>query len=444
MNEERRFLIPVHDWRELDNATRQNLLRRAPQNRSTELWQQVTALVESVRDEGDFAVSRFAAQFDDWQRDSFRIDEQELAAAASRLDSETADALEVAYDNLVTFHEKGRPGGYEVETVPGVVCRAEYRPIERVGLYAPGGSTPLPSTVLMLGVPSAIAGCRTRVLCCPPSPGGQLDPGVAFATRLVGISDVFLIGGAQAIAAMAFGTATVPACDKLFGPGSARVTAAKQLVSQMTSVTTDMPAGPSEVLVIADEQANGEFVAADMLAQLEHGPDSQALLVTWSRTLALRVADAMAAQAARLPRKDLVANSMNYSSILVVDDPAEAVAIANQYAAEHLIINTRDAESVFSGIESAGSVFLGPWTPEVLGDYCSGTNHVLPTNGTARSLGGLSVADFMKRITVQHANRDGFRRLAPVARRIADHEGLTAHSMAATIREQSAIDGASS
>ncbi len=444
MNEEPRFLIPIHDWCELDHAARHHLLCRAPQNRSTELWHQVTDLVESIRDGGDVAVARLAARFDNLHRASFRIDERELAVAASRLDLETAEALEVAYRNLVTFHEKGRPCGYEVETVPGVVCRAEYRPIERVGLYAPGGSTPLPSTVLMLGVPSGIAGCRTRVLCCPPSPDGQIDPGIAFAARLTGINDAFLIGGAQAIAAMAFGTETVPACDKIFGPGSARVTAAKQLVSQMTSVTIDMPAGPSEVLVIADEQANAEFVAADMLAQLEHGPDSQALLVTWSRTLALRVADALAAQAARLPRKKLVADSMAYSSILVVEDPAEAIAIANRYAAEHLILNTQDPESLFARIESAGSVFLGPWTPEVLGDYCSGTNHVLPTNGTARSLGGLSVADFMKRITVQHASREGFRRLAPIARRIASHEGLTAHSMAAAIREQSVAEGASS
>jgi histidinol dehydrogenase len=442
VKESSRFLIPVHEWRGLDAAARQDLLRRAPQNRSPELWQQISAIVEAVREEGDAAVARYAARFDNLQQDSFRVGEPALVDAANKLDSSTAGALEIACRNLVTFHEKGRPRGYEAETVPGVVCRAGFRPIERVGLYAPGGSTPLPSTVLMMGVPSQIAGCRTRVLCCPPSPDGRLDPGIAFAARLVGISDVFLIGGAHAIAAMAFGTATVPACDKLFGPGSARVTAAKQLVTQLAPVTIDMPAGPSEVLVIADGQANAEFIAADMLAQLEHGPDSQALLVTWSRALANRVADAVAAQAAVLPRSEMVGNSIAYSAILVVEDPAEAVAIANQYAAEHLIINTDDPEDLFSKIDSAGSVFLGPWTPEVLGDYCSGTNHVLPTNGTARSLGGLSVADFMKRITVQHATRQGFERLAPVARRIAEHEGLTAHAMAATIRERSARVGA--
>lgn len=429
-------------WNQLSEDEQVQALSRAPQNRSASTRETVAKILGDVRTRGDEAVRELTRQLDGVDVPDCRLTNDEWESAISQVDHSVRQAIDAAYENIWTFHVAGKPQDISVETVPGVVCQARYVGINRVGLYAPGGATPLPSSVLMMGVPACIAGCQQVVLCTSPSSDGSISPAIAYAARRCGVQSIFRIGGAQAIAAMAYGTDSVPACDKLFGPGSVWVTEAKrQVAADDTVVTIDMAAGPSEVMVVADGNADPGFVAVDMAAQMEHGRDSQALLLTTCTDFAGKVAHQLDELLSTLTRAEMVGDSMEYTRAIIVEDLDQAIDIANRYAAEHLIIQTRDPQQWMPGVTAAGSVFLGPWTPEVLGDYCSGTNHVLPTCGLARSVNGLSVADFTKRITVQQATTTGLSALGATARRLALAEGLTAHALAVSMREEKIASG---
>ena len=435
--------MEIIEWNELDQGSREAALERAPQNRSEKTQLIVSDILKRVSSDGDAAIRELTFQLDGVDLQSFRVTTEERHAAMEGLDVEVREAIDSAYQNIKKFHHAALPSNFSLETSSGVTCQARYLGIQSVGLYAPGGKTPLPSSVLMMGVPAELAKCKNVILCSPPSPSGEIDGAIAYAAEVCGVDAVFKIGGAQAIAAMTFGTESVPACDKLFGPGSIWVTEAKRQVSVGRSATTiDMAAGPSEVMVVADKDANPVFVAVDMAAQMEHGTDSQAILVTESRDLAEAVVQAVLDLLPQLNRRDLIRSSSRYSRIILVDDISQAMQVANLYAAEHLIIQTEDADIRLEQVTAAGSVFLGRWTPEVLGDYCSGTNHVLPTCGLARSVNGLSVSDFMKRITVQRATADGLMGLAKTATTLANAEGLTAHALAVSIRRDGCQSGA--
>lgn len=348
------------------------------------------------------------------------------------------DAIAEAAGRIRTFHEADKPREGRIETAPGLVCDVRYQPLSPVGLYIPGGSAPLVSTVMMLAIPAVLAGCEEIVMCSPPGRNGRIADEILFAAHLCGITRVFCAGGAQAIAAMAYGTETVPRCAKIFGPGNSWVTEAKQQVSQdPQGAAIDLPAGPSEVLVIADGDANPEFVAWDLLSQAEHGPDSQSILLTDSETVAESVIDRVAALAPDSPRASILEKSLAACRVIVVESLDEAVELSNHYAPEHLIINTANAETLAGSVRNAGSVFVGPWTPESLGDYCSGTNHVLPTYGWARSHGALGTGDFMRRMTFQQASRAGLAEVGPCAEALATFEGLEAHRMAVAARLRS-------
>jgi histidinol dehydrogenase len=352
-----------------------------------------------------------------------------------RVDPGLVEAIRDASGRIEAFHRADLPRQSRLETAPGLSCEVRYHPLEPVGLYIPGGSAPLISTVLMLAIPATLAGCTEIIMCSPPGPSGRISDEVLAAACLCGVTRVFCVGGAQAIAAMAYGTESVPRCAKLFGPGNAWVTEAKQQVSQdPAGAPIDLPAGPSEVLVIADAGADPEHIAWDLLSQAEHGPDSQVLLLTDSDSLAAAVIDALARLAPRSPRAAILERSLAESRIIRVADLDSAVALSNQYAPEHLILNTVDAEQRAEHVRNAGSVFIGPWTPESLGDYCSGTNHVLPTYGWARSYGALGVGDFMRRMTLQQASREALALVGPTAERLAEVEGLDAHRMAVRSR----------
>jgi histidinol dehydrogenase len=422
-------------WDGLDEAARRSALARPVAAGRESLSEEVARIIAEVRREGDEALFGFARRFDQVELDALRVPAADLDAAEAALTSDQRAALRLAIDNVRAFHAAQLAAPIEVETMPGVKCRRITRPIRAVGLYVPAGTAPLPSTVIMLAVPAALAGCPRRILCTPPQRNGRADAAVLTAARYCGVEEVYLAGGAQAIAAMAYGTATVPAVDKIFGPGNAWVTEAKLQVSRdPDGAALDLPAGPSEVLVIADARANADFVAADLLSQAEHGPDSQVLLVTPSIALAEAVDAAIEAQLAMLARSDVVRQSLVHGRALITRDLDEAFGISNRYAPEHLIVHLPDAERWVERIETAGSVFLGDWTPESLGDYCSGTNHVLPTYGHARAWSGLSVADFQLAISVQQATPAGFRRIAPTARTLAELEGLDAHALAVRLR----------
>jgi histidinol dehydrogenase len=369
---------------------------------------------------------------------SFEVNDEEFAAAERAVPVELRQAMTEAAERIRLFHKAGMSQGYAVETAPGVRCERMVRPIGRVGLYVPAGSAPLPSTALMLGVPAQLAGCREVVLCTPPRRDGSADPAVLVAARLTGVHRVFKLGGAQAIAAMAYGTASVPACDKLYGPGNSYVTEAKQQVAQDGAAAVDMPAGPSEVLVIADAGANPAFVAADLLSQAEHGPDSQVLLLTDDAGMLARVEAQVQAQVAQLSRADIAAQALQSSRLILVDSLVQAFQISNRYAPEHLILALREPRDWLAQVEAAGSVFLGDYTPEALGDYCSGTNHVLPTAGAARAYSGVSVASFQNMISVQAATAQGIAAIGNCARVLARAEGLDAHENAVALRMETA------
>jgi len=423
--------MKVLRWSAMDSKARLETLARPAVRAPVD----VRSIVSAVRADGDKALKNLTLEFDGVALEALRVAPEALEQSARQLTDEERSALDSAYASIRRFHELGRITAYAVETVPGVICRREIRPIEAVGLYVPGGSAPLPSTALMLGVPSQLAGCGTRVLCTPPRADGTVHPAILYAAQLCGLTEIFMVGGAQAIAAMAYGTETIPRVDKIFGPGNAWVTAAKQLVAtEPGGAQIDMPAGPSELMVVADRSADPAFVAADLLSQAEHGPDSQVFFITSDAALAQSVAEQVALQIAALPRREVAEHALAASRVVVVDSDAMALGIVNAYAPEHLILAVEDAEAFLVGVRSAGSVFLGHWTPETLGDYCSGTNHVLPTYGYARAVSGLSVADFEKRITVQSAQPAGLAELGPVAEVLANMEGLQAHANAVRVR----------
>jgi histidinol dehydrogenase len=388
-----------------------------------------------VRADGDAAVRRCIREFDGVDLTDLAVSEAELADARSQLAAHQIAAIEHAITNIDTFHRAALPSSISVEVQPGVRCERLIRPIGSVGLYVPAGSAPLPSTAVMLAVPARIAGCAQRVLCTPPQRSGRANAAVLVAAQLCGISQIYKIGGAQAIAAMAYGTASVPKVSKIFGPGNAFVTAAKQLVAaDPMGAALDLPAGPSEVLVIADETARADFVAADLLTQAEHDPQSQAVLITTSAALAVQVSEAVHQQMAGLSRRSILEHSIAASRILVVETLEQAIDVAESYAPEHLVIDTRYPRAVLEHIHNAGSVFLGRWSPEPMGDYCSGTNHVLPTYGYARAYSGLSVQDFTRRMTVQELSARGLTDLGPTAITLARLEGLDAHAASVQMR----------
>ncbi len=431
-------------WSQLDEQRREALLTRPVVADDAALRPAVGAIVQRVRGEGDAALFALTERFDGVRLEALEVDEAEKARAANALTATQRDAIQTAAANIERFHAAQRPPELSVETMPGVHCERLIRPIQRVGLYVPAGNAPLPSTMLMLAIPARIAGCPVRIACSPPNRNGEVNPGVLYAASVCGIERVFRIGGAQAVAAMAYGTGTVPRVDKIFGPGNRWVTAAKSLVSDdPAGCARDLPAGPSEVMVVADARANPAFVAADLLSQAEHDEDAQVVLVTTSDTFAQAVLAELKLQQAKLSRGHIVAAALANSSIIVVDRIDTAIEIANRYAPEHLILNIDDARRRVADIHSAGSVFVGAWAPESIGDYCSGTNHVLPTYGYARNYSGLNLNDFLRSMTVQELSPDGLRRLGPVAETLADLEGLDAHANAVTLR-LAALDGASS
>jgi histidinol dehydrogenase len=430
-----RTVVKPLAWKSLSAAARRAALERPAQRAQAQTAAIVGRIVAEVRRGGDAALRRLTAKLDGVKLSSLRVSPAEFAAAEKALTPADRAALRRAYRNLRAFHLAQRSRPVRVETMAGVVCEKVTRPIGRVGLYVPGGSAPLFSTALMLGVPSQISGAPVRVLCTPPGRDGKVSPWILCAARLCGLTEVFKLGGAQAIAAMAYGTATVPKCDKLFGPGNSFVTEAKLQVSRdAAGAAIDLPAGPSEVMVIADGSAQPAFVAADLLSQAEHGPDSQVILVAFSAPFAARVQAALATQLAVLPRGAIATAALQKSRVLLAASPAEAVEIANRYAPEHLILQVKNPRALLPAITTAGSVFVGPWTPESLGDYASGTNHVLPTYGWARACSGLGLSDFQRTMTVQEATPAGLRRLGPVVERLAAAENLIAHQRAVRVR----------
>jgi histidinol dehydrogenase len=423
------------DWNVLDEVARREALARPAQSRADALRRDVERIIATVRERGDTALRELSAKYDRCTLDAIEVDEAEFVAAEAALDPELKAAIREAAARIELFHRAAAPRPVAVDTAPGVRVERMLRPIDRVGLYVPAGSAPLPSTALMLGVPARIAGCREVALCSPARADGRCDEAVLYAARLTGVHKVFKLGGAQAIAAMAYGTASVPKCDKLFGPGNAWVTEAKlQVSSDPDGAAIDMPAGPSEVLVIADADANPVFVAADLLSQAEHGPDSQVILLSPSAALLDRVAAEVERQCAVLPRAEIARQALAQSRLIAVDSLAQAVEVSNRYAPEHLILQVAEPRALLDGIDSAGSIFLGQWTPESVGDYCSGSNHVLPTYGYARSYSGVSVASYQKQITVQEVSADGLRHIGPCTATLAAAEQLQAHRRAVTLR----------
>jgi histidinol dehydrogenase len=428
-------MLAVHDWSGLGAAARQALLARPRSAARAEHTAAVAAIIADVARRGDAALAEYTRRFDGVEPAALAVGADEFAAAEAALAPAARAALARAIANVERFHAAQLPEPVSMEIEPGVRCERRITPIRAVGLYVPAGSAPLPSTAIMLAVPARLARCPLRVLVTPPRRDGRADPAVLAAARLCGIDTVYKAGGAQAIAALAYGTATIPKVDKIFGPGNAWVTTAKQLVAQdPAGAALDLPAGPSEVLVIADDGADATFVAADLLAQAEHDPSAQVLLVTPSPRLAAAVAAEVARQAPLLGRRGIAAAALAHSRLIVVPDLATAVAVSNDYAPEHLLLEVREPRRLLADVTAAGSVFLGDYSPESIGDYCSGTNHVLPTDGHARALSGLSVHDFVRRITVQELSPAGLAALGPVAVTLAGLEGLDAHANAVRVR----------
>lgn len=393
----------------------------------------VGEVMHNIRTRGDVAVKEFTAKFDKAAIDQLQVTEEELAAAEKGIDPLLAEAIRIAAKNVETFHASQKSEVKVVETFPGVRCWQKSLPVESVGLYIPGGSAPLFSTVLMLAIPAMIAGCREVVLCTPPDKNGNIHPAILFAAHLCKVTKVFKIGGIQAIGAMAYGTESVPKVNKIFGPGNSWVTAAKQYVS-LNTCSIDMPAGPSELAVVADLSANPAFVASDLLSQAEHGADSQVVLVTTEETMIEKVSAEIAKQLERLPRKEIAKASLENSRIILLNNQEEVIEFVNLYAPEHLILQSDHASELADKVTNAGSVFIGHWTPESAGDYASGTNHTLPTNGWARSVSGLNLDSFCKKITYQEITKEGLEQLGPVIETMAGAELLDAHKNAVTIR----------
>lgn len=415
------------------NPDEWNKLIKRPALDVSSLFGTVQKVLDEVRTQGDEAVKKYGEQFDKVKISDLLVSETEINEAETLVDAELKQAILIAKNNIEKFHEAQKFNGNRIETTTGVTCWQKAVAIEKVGLYIPGGSAPLFSTVLMLAIPAKIAGCKEIVLCSPPNKEGKLHPAILYAAKIAGVSIIAKVGGIQAIAAMAYGTESVPKVYKIFGPGNQYVTAAKQLVS-LKEVAIDMPAGPSEVEVIADNNANPEFIAADFLSQAEHGPDSQAILVTTSEEIVEPVVKAVQEQLEKLPRKEITEKALLHSRIIVLKDDAEVIRFTNQYAPEHLIIQTNNYDFISDQITNAGSVFMGAYTPESAGDYASGTNHTLPTNGYARSYSGVNLDSFIKKITFQEITKEGIRNLGNTIEVMAAGEQLDAHRNAVTIR----------
>ncbi|MDP2570836.1 histidinol dehydrogenase [Vibrio penaeicida] len=427
-------------WQSLSEQQQDAVLERPAITEGANITAAVSDVIKKVRTGGDTALIELTEKFDGVTPDSVRVSKQDIQAASERLSSEMKQALEQAYANISMFHKAQKPQPIKVETQPGVVCEQVTRPINTVGLYIPGGSAPLPSTVLMLGVPAKIAGCRKVVLCSPPPIADE----ILYVAQLCDIDEVYNVGGGQAIAAMAYGTDSVSKVDKIFGPGNAYVTEAKRQVSNdFRGAAIDMPAGPSEVLVIADDTAEPDFIAADLLSQAEHGPDSQVVLVTPSPVIADKVTDAVQRQLKELSRAEIAEQALGSSLIVIAESLTQCVSISNFYSPEHLIVQTKNPRELLPLLDNAGSIFLGDWSPESAGDYASGTNHVLPTYGYTRTYSSLGLADFSKRMTVQELTSDGLKVLAPTVVTMAEAEGLDAHKRAVTIRIEKLQEGES-
>jgi histidinol dehydrogenase len=404
-----------------------------PVQEAQDIEAKVIPILEQVKSQGDEGIRELARKFDKIELADLAFSEADMAGAEAKLDDELKAAIQQAYRNIYKFHQGQLQPVEKIETMPGVTCWRKSVGIEKVGIYIPGGSAPLFSTVLMLGIPAQIAGCKEVVLCTPSD-----HPAILYAAKLVGVTKSFRIGGAQAIAALAYGTESVPKVYKIFGPGNQYVTTAKMLVSK-EGIAIDMPAGPSEVAVYADDTAVPAFVAADLLSQAEHGPDSQVLLVSTSKKLLSSVNLTLSSQMNSLPRRDLAAQSIGNSKAILVENEEDAIELLNQYAAEHLILSVENAEAVSEKIVNAGSIFLGNFTPESCGDYASGTNHTLPTNGYARAYSGVSVDSFVKKITIQNITEQGIRNIGPTVEAMAEAESLDAHKKAVSIRLKSLL-----
>lgn len=414
--------------------TKDLLIRDFDPNLIGEAVSAISDIINDIEENGDTALLKYERQFDCPSIESLMVTEQEFEEAEAAVSQELKAAMKVAADNIRKFHAAQLMEPIEVETTPGVVCRQKAVPLHSVGLYVPGGRAPLFSTALMLAIPARLARCPEIAICTPPDKSGRVNPTILVAARLAGVTEVYKAGGAQAIAAMAFGTETIPKVNKIFGPGNLYVMLAKAFVAKQTHTLVDLPAGPSEVMIVADETANPTFVAADFLSQAEHGPDSQSILVTTSERLADEVAKNAVEMAKELPRVDLIEQSLKKSRIIVVRTDDEMMRIANEYAPEHLIINHTDADKLAEMVKNAGSVFLGQYACESAGDYASGTNHTLPTSGNAKAYSGVNIDSFMKKITFQRLTAEGIATLGPVVETMAEGEGLLAHKLAATVR----------
>lgn len=421
--------------RQFNNPSRSEWgsLCKRPQLELDFLEGSVKNILNRVRTSGDAALLEFTKQFDQTHLDTLQVSQSEIDAAIAAIPASLKTAILTATKNIEVFHAAQARTSERIETMPGVTCWRKASPIEKVGIYIPGGTAPLFSTVLMLAIPARLAGCTEVILCTPPDKQGKVNPAILFAAWQSGIRKIYKVGGAQAIAAMAFGTETIPSVSKIFGPGNQYVTKAKQLISQ-EGIAIDMPAGPSEVLVVADEQANPAYVAADLLSQAEHGTDSQVVLVTTSQNLMPVVLKEIDLQLENLPRKELAAEALRNSLAITFNNENEAINFVNAYAPEHLIINTANCDSIVEQIINAGSIFLGQYTPEAAGDYASGTNHTLPTNGFAKAYGGVALESFMKYITVQKISKLGLDLLGPVVEEMAEAEQLKGHAQAIRIR----------
>ena len=421
----------IVNWKDLNAGERADILTRPATSDDGSKARLVADIISNIRNRGDEALFEYSRKFDRLEADHIKLTEEEISSACARVDEELKTALQNAYQNLHKFHEAQVPAPIEVTTRPGVTCELHTHPIESVGLYVPGGSAPLVSTVLMLAVPAQIDGCSKVILCSPP----PVSDAIVYAASLCGVTDIYTVGGAQAIAAMAYGTETVPKVFKIFGPGNSFVTEAKKQVSaDFRGAAIDMPAGPSEVLVIADDTANPAFAASDLLSQAEHGPDSQVVLLSTNPNYGSEVVAEVEKQVQELSRKDIATKALDKSIAIVCETLEEACEISNIYAPEHLIVETAEPRKLLPYLRNAGSIFIGSWTPESVGDYASGTNHTLPTYGYAKTCSSLGLADYLRRYTVQEATREGLTNLSRTVELMADAEGLTAHKRAVTIR----------
>lgn len=425
----------MQKWSALNSEQQQVLLSRPAMADTAKLSQVVADIIQQVKEQGDQALLALTERFDGAKLSQLSIADTAMQNLAAQLDPKVKRAIEQAYANIKRFHQAQYPNDVRIETSPGVLCELKHAPLASVGLYIPGGSAPLPSTVLMLGITAQVAGCERKVLCTPPNKQGEIALEIRYAAELCGIDEIYLVGGAQAIAALALGTESITKVDKIFGPGNSFVTEAKQQVSRIPAgPAIDMPAGPSEVLVIADAKANPVFVAADLLSQAEHGADSQAVLVSDSATLIEAVKTQVTQQLATLSRQSIAAQAVEHSRYILTDTIEQAFTVSNAYAPEHLIVQIENARDALPQLTNAGSIFVGQWSPESAGDYASGTNHVLPTYGYARNYSSLGLADFMRRYTVQELSYQGLRYIGNAIMDLADAEGLDAHRQAVALR----------